>query len=264
MFRKIFGVAFCSMIMMANIEECSATVPSVKQLHFESPQKLLSGIVDMSSIKLDDLCHDFVERYKKEKPTLDSGPVSENEILRSEFGKATKVLDDINQKLSETAGIIDWASTLKSLKELTENGFYQTVIIYSRDIQDSMQKIAAQNLIQDFWQLLLQAQEIVAFKLSKEYTREETYKLDELLMDVSSAINWATKHDMVADKGSAAKASQISFGLSANFGNEGTMSEILSCAEEEQDPDEYGRLFFEEFFDRNDSELKGLGLILEG
>jgi hypothetical protein len=183
-------------------------------------------------------------------------------VLKEEFNHANSILGIVARDLNPESELpADWANSLKNLKALTDNGFYPTTVIYSRNINNEIERKSVQDLISDYWQLLWQAREIAPLMLGKNYAGDAQYKLNTLLVDISSAVDQSIQRDNVCDTEEAVKVSQISYGLGAALGDEGALSEIR--ASEEEDPLKLSDKFFTKFLDTCGDSLSNLGVTVQ-
>ena len=254
MFGKISKVVLVGVFVLLEVATCSEPV-SVNEIRIVNQKKLATNIVNFSSVNIGGICDDFKLAYEREKRTSASTLLCATEELIAEIKKGMKVLDKIYGELTSNSPGNGWPELLDELKAITEDGFFQTATIYARDITDPKYHSQVTELIQNMWQLLLQAREIATFKLSDTFG--DTCILDELLLEISLAIDSAIKQGMVENVNDGAKAAQISFGLSAKLGNEESVSEIL-----DNEGNEDLKSYFQEFFKNYSDDLKKLGVEL--
>jgi hypothetical protein len=264
MVAKVLWSALMMWVAVFNTGKCSASAFEELGIpHFSLPTdsgSVVFEIVQRSTVKVTEVCNGFQERYTSDERKLKSnGAISEDKSLREEFDRANRALAAVMCNLDPGAAeAADWISTLKELKQLTENGFYSTTVICSNYVEEASERSLVKDLISDFWQMLWQAREIATLKLGSNYTYTSQYEMNTLLVDTSSAIDQAIREGKVDDVDKAARFSQISYGIGAALGNEEARSEIQSSEEEAQI--ECSKSFFIAFVKDYEADLQDLGI----
>ncbi|MDR0695644.1 MAG: hypothetical protein LBF56_02645 [Holosporales bacterium] len=214
-----------------NVSMASSADGALTPVQIEDQQKLLSGIVEMSKIDVMSLCQEYREAYPSIIQRFNNKTISENFYLKKEFDQAKECLElaDIGSSLNHGSDVgSTLISSLERLRNFTNNGFYQHSIIYSNMIEDDEQRDGVRKLVDETWQLLLQAKEILVFKVSllDSIPSKDKIELNEVLADLSEAICLQKSENKTVGE-----AADIAFALSALLGNKGASSEIRSCDE---------------------------------
>ncbi len=126
----------------------------------------LSAVI--SCIHIKDIKQEFASRYNEELSSFDRlmqvPEIKSNVFLVDQFLYAKEILDKVLDKVNSSRISVDDNELLSELSQITDDGFYASVTIFSRNLEAAVQNQVLA-LRDSFWQLLFQGKELVAFDM---------------------------------------------------------------------------------------------------